>query len=138
MNNMNRWAWLWAIGMAVAMIRPAGALDVLSVAPKVYKLAFENERVRVLEGTFKPGDKIGMHSHPDHFVYVVKGGKLKLTKPDGSSSVVDVKPGQVLWINAESHAAENAGNSTVKLVVNELKDGSGGAAAAPGHQGHQH
>ena len=39
----------------------------------------ENDRVRVFNVTFKPGDKAVMHHHPDHVVYVLEGGKMKLT-----------------------------------------------------------
>ena len=51
------------------------AEDPLAVAPKMYKRLFENERVRVMEVTFEPGDKIAKHSHPDHFVTVLEPGK---------------------------------------------------------------
>jgi quercetin dioxygenase-like cupin family protein len=103
---------------AVGVVR---AEDVLTAAPTIYKLAFENDRVRVLEATFKPGAKTGEHSHPDHFVYVIKGGKMKITKAGGEAQIIDVKPGQVIWIPAETHVGENIGPSTVKIVVTELK-----------------
>jgi len=48
-------------------------------AENVSKSIMENDRVRVLQVLFKPNDKTVMHSHPDHVVYVLKGGKLKLT-----------------------------------------------------------
>ena len=54
-------------------------LDPLDVASNVYNFKMENERVRVLNVTFKPGDKAVMHHHPDHVVYVLEGGKMKLT-----------------------------------------------------------
>ena len=100
-----------------------GAGDPLKVAPDMYKLLFENERVRVMEVTFKPGQKIAAHSHPDHFVTVLEAGKLKISKPDGTSNEVDLQKEQVLWINAETHWAENTGKSEVKLLVTELKGG---------------
>src|SRR5258708_12251669 len=42
-----------------------GKKDALAVAPDVYKLAFENERVRVLSFVTQPGQKWALHSHPD-------------------------------------------------------------------------
>ena len=54
----------------------------MKVAKNVYKFIMENERVRVLDVLFKPNDKAAMHSHPDHLVYVLKGGKLKLTSSE--------------------------------------------------------
>lgn len=103
------------------------AQDPLAVAPGMYRLLFENDRVRVMEVTFQPGQKIAPHSHPDHYVYVAEGGTLRISKPDGSATDATVKPGDVLWIAAETHWAENVGTTVVRLVVNELK---GSAASA--------
>jgi beta-alanine degradation protein BauB len=49
--------------------------DPIVVASNVYRFIMENDRVRVLNVTFQPGDKAVMHHHPDHVVYVLKGGK---------------------------------------------------------------
>jgi quercetin dioxygenase-like cupin family protein len=107
---------------------PASAQDPLKVAPGMYKLIFENDRVRVMEVTFKPGERVAEHSHPDHFVYVLTGGKIKITAGEKVTEA-DVTPGQVLWIPAEKHWAVNVGNTEVRLVVTELKDPVKGAAA---------
>ena len=39
--------------------------DAPSVAPNLYKVLFENDKVRVLETRYGPGVKSEMHSHPD-------------------------------------------------------------------------
>jgi quercetin dioxygenase-like cupin family protein len=80
----------------------------------------ENDRVRVLEALFKPGDKAIMHNHPDHVVYVLKGGKLKLTS-SGKTDVLDLKTGQAIFLKAQSHEAENTGKTDADLLVVELK-----------------
>jgi quercetin dioxygenase-like cupin family protein len=80
----------------------------------------ENDRVRVLETSFKPGDKAAMHSHPDHVVYVLGGGKLKITS-SGKTDVLDMKNGQAVFFKALSHEAENTGKTDVHLLVVELK-----------------
>jgi beta-alanine degradation protein BauB len=98
------------------------AQDPLEVGPDVYKKVFENDQVRVMEVTFKVGGKIDMHSHPDHFVYLLTDTKLKLTHPDGSSKDFEGKKGEVVWIAAESHSAENVSDSEVKALVVELKE----------------
>jgi quercetin dioxygenase-like cupin family protein len=112
-----------SVGLMVSLGFPGAlqAQDVLKAGPDVYKVLFENERIRVIEGTFKPGGKVGMHSHPDHAVYVAEAGSLRITKPDGTSSVIEPKKGEVLWLNAESHSGENVGKTTMKLIVTELK-----------------
>lgn len=96
------------------------AQDPLKVAKNVYKFIMENDRVRVLGVLFKPNDKAVMHSHPDHVVYVLKGGKLRLTT-SGKTDVLDLKTSQAIFLKAQSHEAENTGKTDVDLLVVELK-----------------
>ena len=105
----------------LVMVAMARAEDPVKVGPDIYKLTFENERVRVLEVTFAPGAKIGMHSHPDHVGYTLKPGKVRITPQGGKPQEVELKAGDPLWIQAETHSAENLGTSEVKLVIVELK-----------------
>ena len=96
------------------------AQEPLKVAKNVYRFIMENDRVRVLGVLFKPNDKAVMHSHPDHVVYVLKGGKLKLTS-SGKTDILDLKDGQAMFLTAQSHEAENTGKTDVDLLVVELK-----------------
>ncbi len=107
---------------AVLCAGRAFAQDPMEVGPGIYSLLFENERVRVMSITFKPGDKIAMHSHPDHVTSLITGGTLKLSYPDGSSKELAGKAGEAFWIPAESHAAENVGTTEVIGIVVELKE----------------
>ena len=111
--------------MLIMFLMVAGrvmAADPLEVGPNIYKLLFENDRVRVMEVTFQPGDKIGFHSHPDHYAYILSGGNLLLRYEDGTTKNLDGKTGDVIWINAETHAAENVGSTVVKGLITELKE----------------
>ena len=94
--------------------------DPMKVAKNVYKFIMENDRVRVLEASFKPGDKAIMHDHPDHLVYVLSDGKMNL-KSSGKTDVLDLKKGQAIFIKAQSHEAENTGKTDLHLLVVELK-----------------
>jgi len=49
------------------------------------------------------------------------GGQLTLTHPDGPSTVVDAKPGDALWMGAETHEAVNTGKTVVRGTVTEIK-----------------
>ena len=82
-------------------------MDALKAAPEVSK--------------FKPGQKTVMHSHPDHVIYVVKDGKLKITLPDGKSNEINLKSGQAIWMPAGQHAVENLGKTEANNIVIELK-----------------
>lgn len=105
--------------LAIATV--SNAQDPVKVGPKIYKQTFENDRVRVFEVTFKPHASIGMHKHPDHVVYVIKGGKLEIAESGKKPAIFDLKPGMTVFIPAQSHSARNLGGGTVKLVVTELK-----------------
>jgi quercetin dioxygenase-like cupin family protein len=96
-------------------------MDALKTAPDVYSLIMENERVRVLDLRLKPGEKALMHSHPDHVVYVLKDGNVKITLPDGKSTDFNLKAGQAIWMEAGQHAAENIGKTEANNLVIELK-----------------
>lgn len=106
----------------VLMASSAFAADPLEVAPDMYTLQFENERVRVMQVVFQPGQQIAEHSHPDHFVNVLEAGTIQITKADGSVSDAVVNVGDVIWIDAETHSAVNTGTTLVRLLVVELKE----------------
>jgi len=97
------------------------AQDPLKVANNVYKFIMENDRVRVLGVLFRPGDKAVMHYHPDHVVYVLKGGTAKITS-SGKTDLLDLKTGQAIFLKAQSHETVNAGKADLDLVVVELKE----------------
>jgi quercetin dioxygenase-like cupin family protein len=126
--TLARIALLALVGIAAAA--PAFAQDPLKVAPSMYKLDFENERIRVMEVTFKPGEKIAPHSHPDHFVYVLSAGKLKITHGDGTSADFEGVVGANAWIPAETHYAQNIGTTEFRALVIELKEPAKAAAKA--------
>jgi quercetin dioxygenase-like cupin family protein len=69
----------------------------------------------------KPGDKIPMHSHPDHAGYCVGAAKIKITGSDGKEQIAECVDGQVMWIPAGSHTGENVGTTDARVVVIELK-----------------
>ena len=91
-------------------------------APNIYKQVFDNDRVRVSEIKFEPGEKAAMHTHPYvHVVYILEGGELTITHPDGTSAVVTAKAGDVFWFPAETHEAVNTGKTVVRATVTEIK-----------------
>lgn len=109
--------------------------DPLKAGPKIYKKVFENEKVRVLEATFKKGARIPEHAHADHWNYVVEGGQLEVTAPGAEGAKekqkLDLAAGQGVFIPATTHAARNSGKTQVKVLVVELKADAAAAPAAP-------
>lgn len=98
------------------------AQDPVKVAPGSHKVLLENDHVRVYEFHAKPGDKVGMHSHPNHIVYFITEGNVKFTTPDGKATEVHREAGTAGWVDATTHAVENIGKSDAKAVIIELKD----------------
>ena len=69
---------LVGIAISFCLAGRASAQDPVKVAPKQYKAIFNNDRVRVLEVTIKPGEKSPMHSHPDYLVYAMGPAKAEV------------------------------------------------------------
>ena len=114
-----------ALLLSLALSTPVVALAApgpLQAAPDMYKLLFENDKVRVMEVMFKPGQQIAKHTHPtEHFITVLAPGTLTIFKEDGTSTVNELHMDQVVWMSAETHWAKNTGKSEVKLLVTEIK-----------------
>lgn len=88
----------------------------------VRREVLENDDVLVIETTYRPGGSVPMHTHRfPHVAYVVQGGRLEITAPDGSSRIVEVHPGQTEWRTPQSHSTRNVGSSPVQLVEIEIK-----------------
>src|SRR5689334_4030899 len=96
--------------------------DPLVVNSKTIALKLENDRVRVLEATLKPGDKEQLHSHPAYVIYVIEGGKVRTHGTDGTSVEADFKTGDVIYRDPVTHWAENIGKTTIRLELVELKN----------------
>ena len=97
------------------------AQDVVRVSPETHTLLLENEHVRVLDVHAKPGEKVGMHSHPASTLYYLTDGKLKVTYPNGRTEQRFVKAGTAVWSETVTHAVENIGLNDFHEVHIELK-----------------
>ncbi|HZY43553.1 MAG TPA: cytoplasmic protein [Anaerolineae bacterium] len=99
--------------------------DPAEVASSVYHLLLENDRVRVFDVRFKPGEVAEMHGHPDHVVYVVDDAKLQLATPNGAVQTFDLKAGQTLFMNAGPHETTNVGSHEAHNLEIEFKEDRG-------------
>ena len=99
------------------------AQDPAVVNSKTIKVKFENDRVRVLEAELPPGVKEQVHSHPAYVIYVLAGGKVRNYAADGKTTEIELKTGEILYRDPLTHAAENIGNTTMHMILVELKAG---------------
>jgi quercetin dioxygenase-like cupin family protein len=97
----------------------AFAQDAVTVAPDLFKVLAENDKVRVLEVNAKKGAKAAMHSHPAMVIYILKGGKTKFTNADGKVVESAAKTGDVLLRDPVTHSQVHVEAS--HAIVVELK-----------------
>ena len=111
----------------LAMAKCAEAQDAAKVQPQAYRVAFENDKLRVLDYNSRPGMGVcgsGMHSHPAHLTVVVSGGSVRIKTPDGQTvEQRDIPVGVVFWREAETHNVENISGSNMRSLIIELKTG---------------
>ncbi|MGI8783057.1 MAG: hypothetical protein ACR2L2_05335 [Acidobacteriota bacterium] len=118
-------AYRWAIASATLVLLQGTGLaqDPVKVAATQYKVVAEDSTVRVLEATLAPGAKTAMHTHPYLVAVMLEAGSVRWTMKDGS--VVNSQPGEkrgtVLAMDAQSHAAENTGKTTARVILVEFK-----------------
>lgn len=88
------------------------------------KIVLENDRVRVKEAIFAPGDaNAGMHTHDlPHVGVVIDGGTLKFNYPDGKTETMDLPRGGVGYREANvTHQPINPGREPVRVIEVEIK-----------------
>jgi uncharacterized protein (TIGR02246 family) len=102
---------------------PAAAAgpDAIAVDPAHYKVAFENDKVRVLRINYGPKEKSVMHSHPAGVAIFMNDLRGQFTMPDGTTQKMEVKAGTVNWTDATTHNPENLGDKPFEVIQIELK-----------------
>jgi len=106
------------------LVTRSSAQDPAVVNSKTIRVRFENDRVRVLEANLPPGVKEQVHSHPAYVIYVLEGGRYRNYAADGKTTDGEFKTGDVLYRDPLTHAAENIGNTSLHMILVELKGGS--------------
>ncbi|XVU28798.1 cupin domain-containing protein [Actinoplanes sp. CA-054009] len=89
--------------------------------PGLYKVVFENERVRVMEYRDEPGDRTHPHRHPDSVMVTLSGFQRQISA-NGRTADVELAAGQAKWLDAQEHVGENTGASPTHCMFVELKE----------------
>jgi hypothetical protein len=105
------------------------AKDPVETNPENYRVAFENERVRVLEYTDGPGHTTSEHHHPDSVMITASAFRRRLSS-NGKTIEVELPAGVARWMPAQDHSGENIGVTDTHTFFVELKE-----AAPPGDRG---
>jgi hypothetical protein len=88
--------------------------------PDLYKILFENERVRVLEYRDSPGDRTTPHSHPDSVMVTLSDFERRLISGSEQRDV-SLTSGTANWLPAQTHAGENVGSTPTHTIFVEMK-----------------
>jgi quercetin dioxygenase-like cupin family protein len=99
------------------------SLDPVETNPDHYKVVFENDRVRVLEYSDRPGESTTPHEHPDSVMHTLSSFRRRLHSDDVHRDV-EMPAGVTGWLPAQQHAGENIGDTPTHVLFVELKDGS--------------
>ena len=114
----------FAIAVGLAAAGPIHAQDKAKDEAKerapITKVLLENDKVRVSESTFRPGD-VSRVDRKARTNYIVKGGTLERTSKDGKKTVVERKAGTAVWLEADSDVVKNIGKTTFVVVGVQMK-----------------
>ena len=84
------------------------------------KVVLENDKVRIAETTFKPGEVSRVNRRP-RANYFLTNGTLERTDKDGKKTVVERKAGTAIWLEADSDVVRNVGKTTLVLISVQVK-----------------
>jgi beta-alanine degradation protein BauB len=83
--------------------------DAAVVNPKMVKVEFENQKVRILRAHYAPHERLEMHSHPAKAEVQITDGVVRIFTPDGKWRDDPGKAGEFFWLEPTRHAIENVG-----------------------------
>lgn len=94
-------------GIAIgATVRPV--FDPVRLAPHIYEVLLENERIRVLDVTIRNGETPPLHGHPDRLIVYLNSCAWLEEGEDGSRGMQSYTTGDVVWQPAEMHGGESS------------------------------
>ncbi len=112
-----------AVLLGAPLARAAGTAPLSHEAePGVYKVLTEDEYMRVVLATWKPGQRDAFHSHPIFVAYSLTDCHRRIYKPDGTFDEKHLKAGSSRVFPAvASHSFENVGKTECKNLLIERK-----------------
>ena len=97
------------------------AMDPLTTGGQMIKKMGDTLGVKMYEFTVKPGQSWGLHTHPDHTVYMLQGGKMALyMREAGRQDTLTFPTGMALVSGSLTDSGKNIGNTTIKMLVTDI------------------
>ena len=97
-------------------------LSAHAVSPDIYEIVHEDELIKVYTAIFPAGSSDNVHEHGMNTAYVITGGKVQITGPDGSVNERNIPDGAVLHSDKMvRHQVKNIGETDIKVLLAEYK-----------------
>lgn len=96
--------------------------DITAENPRAAKIVLDNEHVRAVEFTLKPGQSLPMHKGQPRAVYSLSDYKILWTEGETAATERTWEKGEVHWHDAVPHAVENVGATTARYLVVSRKE----------------
>ena len=109
---------------AAVLVHPATAQEkrAASKGEATIKEIEQNDKVRVYEVTYQPGDTLPSVKRPMRVVHVFKGGTLERTYEDGKKETLEWKTGDTKVINEEkAYGLKNVGKTAIHFLIVAVK-----------------
>jgi len=119
----------FALGLTVSASAQK-AKDAVIVDPKVHNVLFENDHVRVFEARASHPAASPMHSHPPFVFIGLETARVKMRLGDGKIAMLDVAPGQVMWVGDGMEHSWELLSGKVRVIAVEVKSAQKPAAGA--------
>lgn len=96
-------------------------MDVYVLGGESIKKLGDTLGVKMYEFTSKPGESWSLHTHPDHAVYILQGGKVALyMREAGRQDTLTFPTGMALISGPLSDSGRNIGNTTIRMLVADI------------------
>lgn len=115
-------AWLLMLGFGNAAIAQEKAKAEKAAGGRTVTVFVDNDRVKVYEGRFSPGEKSPqMSKRPDRVEFALTDGQMRHYYADGKVEDVTWKAGEVKWSERATYQQENIGTTEFRIRVVQLK-----------------
>jgi hypothetical protein len=96
-------------------------VDVVQIAPKLYVVDRENEKVRILRAKLPGEANVSLHDHRSGILVAVTDVHLRLRTPDKKSFDLHVPAGETRWLDGDNHTEQNLNNRPCEFLFIEMK-----------------
>jgi len=112
-----------AFFVAGVVATPAMAQGKAAKGAPTVKVLLENDKVKVYENTYKPGDvNTGVPSSATRIIRVMKGGTIERSYADGKKETLVLKTGEVnFYTRLPAYNVKNIGKTVLQTYVVQLK-----------------